>query len=317
MAKVKQTSRSVSPSPKKPIKSPQDSSPGSAKKASRKSKASIADVELWTPKQYSQFEFALRTWIGPALLVLVCPLFVNLAALAMVKTDGSIYDVLFHYKPLRETVVEAFPPPNTRVVKAVALFVAFQFFLLRTIPGKKYYGPVSPAGERPLHTKNGGPAFAVTFVTFFALVHLDLLDPCIIFDELLPLMTCLNLSALVLSVLLFIKGLYFPSTRDHGSDNPWLFRFYEGEELYPSLLGVDLKNFVICRLGMMGWAVFIVSLSAASYREHNNSFTNQLLASACLNFFYVVKFFFLYEEGYMSAGDIAVDRYVFARPVPV
>ena len=265
--------------------------------------------DVWTPTNYSNAEWIYRTWIGPALVLFLSPFFVQLASLAMLKTNGSIMDVVFNYKSsFRELFVEAFPAPNQRVLTAIGLFIAFQFSLLFILPGKTYYGPIAPSGERPIHTKNGDKAFVLTFALFWLLVKLDLLDPCLVYDELMPMMTALNLSALLLSVFLLVKGVYFPSTKDHGSSYPWLFRFYEGEELYPAIFGIDLKNFVICRLGMMGWAVFTVSFSAASYREHDHSFTYPILASAVLNFLYVVKFFFLYEEGYMSAGDIAVDR---------
>ena len=284
-------------------------SPGRALTSETSKMKKELNSELWTPKDYSLAEWVLRTWIGPAVLVFLCPLFVNLAALAMIKYDGSIVDVLgdFWSRP-GQVMADAFPPPNKRILSALALFVVFQFVLLLMIPGKTYFGPISPAGERPVHVRNGHKAFALTFIIFYLLSVFEVMDPCIVFDELMPLMTCLNLSALALSVFLLYKGVYFPSTKDHGSDYPWLFRFYEGEELYPALFGVDLKNFVICRLGMMGWAVFTVSFAMASKRHHGGEFTLTLLASAMLNFIYVVKFFFLYEEGYMSAGDIAVDR---------
>jgi 7-dehydrocholesterol reductase len=275
----------------------------------RSKKNVVSDV--WAPQynDYSLTEWAIRTYVGPVLLIVICPLFVNLAALAMAKADGSIVDLLtsntYSWKKL---LIEAFPLPTFRVVKALTLFTLFQFLLLRFIPGPIYLGPISPEGEQPRHTRNGDKSFVCTFAVMYLLVRMELLDPCIVYDELVPIMTCLNLSAIVLSVFLLIKGIYFPSTKDHGSNYPWIFRYYEGEELYPAIFGVDLKNFVICRIGMMGWGIFTLSCVAASYREHGNTFTYPLLASAILNFLYVVKFFFLYEEGYMSAGDIAVDR---------
>jgi hypothetical protein len=36
---------------------------------------------------------------------------------------------------------------------------------------------------------------------------------------------------------------YAPSTADHGSSESIPFRIYWGEELYPAVLGVDLKHF--------------------------------------------------------------------------
>lgn len=146
----------------------------------------------------------------------------------------------------------------------------------------------------------------------FVMVYCDFLDANIVYDELGPLVSLLNFVALGLAVGLFVKGVYWPSTKDHGSTyDPVVFRIYEGEELYPSLFGVDLKNFVICRLGMMGWAVFTVSLTHASWKEHGGVLPLPVVASSTLNFLYVCKFFFLFEEGYMQAADIAVDRFGF------
>ena len=43
------------------------------------------------------------------------------------------------------------------------------------------------------------------------------LSPTLIYDELMPIMTTLNVTALALSGLLYLKGLYMPSTADAGS----------------------------------------------------------------------------------------------------
>lgn len=182
-------------------------SPGRALTSETSKMKKELNSELWTPKDYSLAEWVLRTWIGPAVLVFLCPLFVNLAALAMIKYDGSIVDVLgdFWSRP-GQVMADAFPPPNKRILSALALFVVFQFVLLLMIPGKTYFGPISPAGERPVHVRNGHKAFALTFIIFYLLSVFEVMDPCIVFDELMPLMTCLNLSALALSVFLLYKG---------------------------------------------------------------------------------------------------------------
>ncbi len=53
----------------------------------------------------------------------------------------------------------------------------------------------------------------------------------------MEIMTLLNITAIVFALLLFVKGVYAPSTADHGSSEHFPFRIYWGEELYPSVLG--------------------------------------------------------------------------------
>lgn len=269
-------------------------------------------TDIWAPSfsVYSKWEWVLRLYVGPLLLVGVCPLFVNVAALAVLEANGSIVHLLSE-RPLVDVLTSAFVFPTERSVKYVVSFAIFELALLVFLPGREFLGPISPSGEQPVHCKNGDKAFIITFACFAGLSGLGMIDPAIAYDELLAIMTTLNMSALFLAAFLFIKGLYFPSTKDHGGPEPYIFRFYEGEELYPNLFGVDMKNYVITRIGMMSWAVFTVSFSVASYRAHGGEFTYPLLGSAILNFSYVAKFFLLYEEAYLQAGDIAVDRFGF------
>ena len=160
--------------------------------------------------------------------------------------------------------------------------------------------------------RNGVPAFAITGAAFFLSHHAQLFPGEFIYDNLMEIMTLLNITAIIFALLLFVKGVYLPSTSDHGSSEFFPFRIYWGEELYPSVMGVDLKHFVICRIGMMAWWLFTISFTLASIRHHG-ALMPATAASVVLNFLYVLKFSFFEVPGYMSAADIAVDRCVPAR----
>ena len=160
--------------------------------------------------------------------------------------------------------------------------------------------------------RNGVSAFAITGAAFVLLHRAQVFPGEFIYDNLMQIMTLLNMTAIVFALLLFAKGIYIPSTPDHSSAECFPFRIYWGEELYPSVMGVDLKHFVICRIGMMSWWLFTMSFALASMRHHR-ALTPATAASALLNFLYVLKFSHFEVPGYLSAADIAVDRREHAR----
>mmetsp|Transcript_1274 Transcript_1274/g.1857 ORF Transcript_1274/g.1857 Transcript_1274/m.1857 type:complete len:86 (-) Transcript_1274:29-286(-) len=84
-------------------------------------------------------------------------------------------------------------------------------------------------------------------ITCCVLTQMQLVDPGFIYNHLGEILTQLNISALLLCVFLYFKGLHFPSTQDAGSSGNILMDFYWGTELYPKVAGIDLKTMVICR----------------------------------------------------------------------
>ena len=312
------------PSPKRPPKSspngpkassratsqsPRVKATRSPTKRSARASAKQRQSDAWAPLEsdVGVVEWTLRSWVGPTLLMLLVPVLLNVAAFVVKDLESDVFK-LRNMTP-SEVLHKSFQMPNQRVAKAVALFALFETFLFVALPGETFEGARAPSGFVPKFRKTGGAAYVITMLTFEALAHFQLLDPCIVYDELLPLVTLVNIALLVGSVLLFIKGTYAPSTPDFGSDAPLPFQIYWGAELYPSIMGIDLKHLLICRGGMMGWAIFTLSLAHASVRHHG-SVTPALAASVALNGAYVAKFFLFFEPGYMSAADIAVDRFV-------
>jgi len=318
------------------------SSSSSAAAASAARRGAAGDV--WGGESFaSPLERLLRLTVGPLWLMLVTPVLVNVAALCAQSHDASWERLLAHYgsgsgggggggggivgglagiRGLRvaELLRDAFPAPPAHLVRLVAGFVLFELALLVLLPGGTFEGAVAPSGFVPRFRRNGAAAFVVTMLAFFACSRGDapLFPAEVVYDNLLPLMTLLNVSALALAAALFAKGVLRPSTPDHGHGaavaaaplNGLPFRLYWGEELYPSVLGVDLKQLFISRVGMMGWAVFTLSLAAAALRARAGEAqaAPALFASAALNLLYVTKFFVFFEPEYMRAADIAVDR---------
>ena len=79
-------------------------------------------------------------------------------------------------------------------------------------------------------------------------------------------------------------------------------------ELYPRILGWDVKVFTNCRSGMMFWAVGIVSYCYKNMQlQENGQIQYGMLASVAIQLVYITKFFY-WEMGYMCSMDIQHDR---------
>jgi 7-dehydrocholesterol reductase len=111
---------------------------------------------------------------------------------------------------------------------------------------------------------------------------------------------------LVFCLLLYFKGIYAPSTTDHSSTGNFIFDYYWGTELYPRILGWDVKQFTNCRFGMIGWALAVTSFAFAQAEMYGHADWS-IIMSAALIVIYLFKFF-VWEAGYMRSMDIIVDR---------
>ena len=109
--------------------------------------------------------------------------------------------------------------------------------------------------------------------------------------------------------MLYLKGTYHPSSSDHGRTGNLVWDYFWGVELHPTLFGESLKQYVNCRLSMMGWSVIVVSC-AAKQLETGGHLTNTMLVCASLQVIYLFKFF-RWESGYFGSLDIMHDRFGF------
>jgi 7-dehydrocholesterol reductase len=105
--------------------------------------------------------------------------------------------------------------------------------------------------------------------------------------------------------LLYLKGRFFPSTTDSGLTHHFLFDYYWGAELYPQVLGWNIKKFITCRFGMMSWGLFLLSYGAK--QAELGGLSNAMLISISLQLIYITKFF-IWEHGYLCSLDIMHDR---------
>jgi 7-dehydrocholesterol reductase len=249
--------------------------------------------------------------VGPALLIVFCPIVAVLFWYTAVHLDGSFVLLanIFKKHGLFITAREIFAPIFFGSVTSwsmIGIFAAFELALLKLLPGKIVAGPETREGYIPTYKDNGPLAFFTTVITYLLCSYgLHLFPASIIFDHFGEIICSLSLASYLFCLFLYWKGRYYPSSRDRSITKNFIFDYYWGTELYPRVLGWDVKQFTNCRFGMMSWPIILISFCAAQGSLYGLS--NSLLISTLLQFFYIGKFFF-WERGYLRSLDIMHDR---------
>lgn len=259
---------------------------------------------------YLYFEFIRKTLV-PLFLIVVCPLTVILIWYTCTNLGGSFTNLshfcqkhgTFHAFYLIWSPV-FFGSMNS--FKVVSIFAAFELLLMKVVPGKTYKGPPTPEGNIPVYKANGTACFLITLAAFYlASFQFNLFSPTIIYDHFGEILGGLSIFSFFLCVFLYLKGRYAPSSSDHGTSGNIIFDFYWGTELYPRVLGWDVKMFTNCRFGMMGWSLIILSFAAKQHQLYGIS--DAMIVCVGLQLLYITKFF-LWETGYLGSLDIMHDR---------
>jgi 7-dehydrocholesterol reductase len=254
----------------------------------------------------------IRNTLGPLLLILLCPPSAILMWYTNTHLQGSFQDLflLFTEQGIATTIYHIWQPVffgSKTAWSIIAIFSIFQFMLMKFLPGKDFYGPVTRMGNVPVYKANGVAAFIITLITFIvASFYLHLFSASIIYDNFGYILGALNILSLSVCLLLYFKGRFFPSSTDSGITDNFIFDYYWGTELYPQLFGISLKKFITCRFGMMSWSLILLSY-AAKQNELSGFLSNSLLVSIALQLIYVAKFY-VWETGYLRSLDIMHDR---------
>jgi 7-dehydrocholesterol reductase len=247
-----------------------------------------------------------RTTVAPLFLMLVTPPAAIVFWIVCTHMGGSLLTVL-SARGLR-IVYDQWPWPTWKAAAIISVFLAVELLLLMLLPGKTYEGPLSPTGSRPRYKLNGVAAFFVTLGLFLGGAYGGgLYSAGIVWDHFGAILSTIIVFALFFCLLLYWKGIHRPSTGDHSQTHNFIFDYYWGTELHPSVLGVNLKQLLNCRFGMMGWAVIIVSFAAKQAEIHGQP-TNAMVVCVALQLLYIFKFYY-WESGYFTSLDIMHDRF--------
>ena len=220
------------------------------------------------------------------------------ALLEMFGREGVFTTVYAIWRPV------IFGTPEAWTILAV--FAGAQLLLDRIVPGKAFQGPSTPNGNVPTYRDNGFACFLVTVALFLIAAYaFGVISPTIIYDHFAGLLGALNVFSLFFCAFLYVKGRLTPSSSDSGTSGNPVFDYYWGTELFPRVLGWDVKRLVTCRFGLMGWALITVSFAAKQQDLHGLS--DSMAVAAGLQLVYIAKFFW-WERGYLGTTDMTHDR---------
>jgi len=251
-----------------------------------------------------------RATLGPLLLMVVTPPFAIVYFHVVSQLDGDF--VRLGYRFVQEGVIptlyKIWPSPwDTTAWTMIGCFMGFQLLLMKLLPGKTFVATVTPKGNHPTYKANGMQSYLTTLATFLILTHFQILQPSLVYDKFGNILASMNVFAFLFCIMLLIKGHVAPSSTDSGTNHNAIIDFYWGMELYPRIMGWDVKMFTNCRVGMMFWAVGILCFAAKNMQVNGGVLSNGMLVNVALQLIYITKFFY-WEMGYMCSMDIQHDR---------
>ena len=244
------------------------------------------------------------------LVSLTAPNFVMLFAYTITDLDGSLtqlLELLLSQTPqdILQQIWWPYILGNHETWSIIAAFVIFELLLMITLPGYRYTGSITPKGNVPHYKDNGLLAFIITIAGFGMLVYCDIFKASLIYNNFMYLIGALNLLGLIMSVILFIKGKYLPSSTDV-TDAGSISGFFQGVELHPQILRCDVKLFINSRFGMMGWGLLLLSYAYIQY-EATGEISDSMVVAVSLQLIYIAKFFY-WEQGYTRTLAIIHDK---------
>ena len=143
----------------------------------------------------------------------------------------------------------------------VLMFGLIQLLFMWLVPGRIHLGPKAPSGHVPKYKANGVQCFLLTIVLWAVGAFFKLFPAGWQYQHASGMFAFLNMSALLLCLVLYLKGRFAPSTGDAGHSGNIIFDIFWGTELYPRFghalwdIGWDVKLFTNCRFGMMYWGL--------------------------------------------------------------
>lgn len=251
--------------------------------------------------------------VEPLLLIALIPILVIVMWYTVMHCQGSYLNMLSFL--VSKSIIGGFVAilsqvhiPSIPIIAVLLIYAMYALCMIKILPGPTFFGPITPKGNTPVYTDNGFAYYLITMALFWIItvaLHPFGLSPSIIYDRFDEVLVSLHIFSLLFCVFLYLKGKFSPSSTDSGSSGNIVFDYYWGMELYPRVLGIDIKQFTNCRFGMMGWALLVCVHVVKSYELHG--FVDSMCVSAALQLLYITKFFW-WEAGYLHTIDIILDR---------
>lgn len=264
-------------------------------------KTSYGDGGLWGGAVFRS--------IGSLAIMLLSPILSIVAIHTCFSLDGSV-TLLFREimsRGIVQFLFDVWPTPFDPVAwRLIGSFMVFELLLMRIVPGNVFKGVATASGHIPEYIENGVPCYLISVASLLGLQYTGAFDAAIVYDKMGELISAMNVFSLCFCVMLSFKGIYFPSTRDSGSTGNLIFDTFWGTELYPRILGWDVKEFTNCRFGMMYWQIGILCYAFKQYALVGYV-SGSMAVSVAVQSVYIFKFFW-WETGYFNSMDIQHDR---------
>ena len=81
-------------------------------------------------------------------------------------------------------------------------------------------------GHKPIYKANGVQCYLISIATFCILTAQGIIDPGVVYDMFGELVSSMNLFSMIFCLVLCIKGLTYPSTKDSGSSGNFVIDYY-------------------------------------------------------------------------------------------
>jgi len=251
-----------------------------------------------------------RETLGPLFLMISTPIFSIVFYHVCVHLQGNFIRFIkqVFQNGFFSTLYTIWPTPwDLTAWKLIVSFLLFELFLMKYVPGDTFKATITPKGNQPIYTVNGMKCYLITLFTLVTLTALGWIRPAVVYDKFGNIISSMNVLAYTFCAVLYIKGHVAPSTSDSGTNGNFMIDFYWGMELYPRILGWDVKMFTNCRAGMMFWAVGILCFAHKNIEIHQGTLSLGMAINVILQLIYISKFFY-WEMGYMCSMDIQHDR---------
>ncbi|XP_073980679.1 uncharacterized protein [Rhodnius prolixus] len=181
--------------------------------------------------------------------------------------------------------------------RIVAVLFTWAYFWL-IVARKETKGDPAPDGYIPKYKDNGVSYYFITTLTFFCTLRRWPELSSLIFHNMPQILGTLNIIAFALCIFLYLRS-------TEGAELPQLYIFYRGRQLYPTILGVQIKQLIIYRISLMFWQIQVFAFFFAAWDKRTLDVPT--VVTALLQTAYLFKSF-IYESAYYHTLDITLDR---------
>ena len=196
-------------------------------------------------------------------------------------------------------------PPTWKAAGLYGVWFLTQAALQVWAPGPTVQGMELPDGSRLDYRMNGMFSFLFTLGVVVVLVALGWLDATILYDQLGPLLTVVNVFTFAFAGFLYFWGLK-GADWERPTGRPF-YDYFMGTALNPRIGSLDIKLFCEARPGMVFWMLMNLSIAAKQYELHG-TVTVPMLLVVGFQSIYLIDYF-IHEEAVLTTWDIKHEKF--------